>query len=117
MPETTTTITKPKLVEQITSELNAGCAQPDLEDGWSKRDVREVLDALQHVVTQNVRQGHSVSLPGFVKFRVQEKPAQPAKKNVPKPFGAPGETYNRPATPKRRVPKVTLFKAFKDAVT
>ena len=83
----------------------------------SKKDVSNVLDELAKLVSKNVgKKGPGVlALPGLVKIKVVQKPAQPAKKGVPNPF-RPGELMDVPAKPASRKVKVLPLKALKDMV-
>ncbi len=83
----------------------------------SKKQVASVLDALGQLVGKNIgKKGPGViSLPGLCKIKVVNKPAQPARKNVPNPF-KPGEFRDIPAKPASRKVRVLPLKALKDMV-
>jgi nucleoid DNA-binding protein len=83
----------------------------------SKKQITSVIDALSELIGKNVgKKGPGViALPGLVKIKVIQKPAQPAKKGVPNPF-RPGELMDVPAKPASRKVKVLPLKALKDMV-
>ena len=85
--------------------------------GLAKRDVGAVFDALVDEIGKALaKKGpQSFTLPGLCKIRVQHKPAQPAKKNVPNPF-KPGELMDVAAKPAKNVVKVRALKRLKDMV-
>jgi nucleoid DNA-binding protein len=85
--------------------------------GLSKKQVASVLESLAALVGKNLgKKGPGViSLPGLVKIKVVNRPAQPARKGVPNPF-KPGELRDIPAKPASRKVKVLALKALKDTV-
>lgn len=85
--------------------------------GLAKKDVVKVLDDLSALIGKNLgKKGPGViALPGLVKIKVVNKPAQPARKGVPNPF-KPGELMDVPAKPAKKVVKVQALKALKDSV-
>jgi nucleoid DNA-binding protein len=85
--------------------------------GLSKKEVTSVVDALAGLIGKNIgKKGPGViALPGLVKIKVVNKPAQPARKGVPNPF-KPGELMDVPAKPATRKVKVLPLKALKDMV-
>jgi nucleoid DNA-binding protein len=80
----------------------------------SKKQVSSVLDALAALVGKNVgKKGPGViSLPGLVKIKVVNKPAQPARKGVM----VLGQLRDLPAKPASRKVRVLPLKALKDMV-
>jgi nucleoid DNA-binding protein len=80
----------------------------------SKKQVSSVLDALTTLVGKNVgKKGPGViSLPGLVKIKVVNKPAQPARKGVM----VLGQLRDLPAKPASRKVRVLPLKALKDMV-
>src|SRR5262245_7067232 len=80
----------------------------------SKKQVSSVLDALATLVGKNVgKKGPGViSLPGLVKIKVVNKPAQPARKGVM----VLGQLRDLPAKPASRKVRVLPLKALKDMV-
>jgi nucleoid DNA-binding protein len=73
----------------------------------SRKDVGRVLDELATVIARHVGKQSvgAFTLPGLLKIKVVQRPARPAKKNVPNPF-KPGETMNVAAKPASRKVKV-----------
>ena len=84
--------------------------------GVTKKDVASVLAALADLVGKQIgKKGPGVvSIPGIVKIRVKNVPAQPARKGVKNPFT--GELGDRPAKPASRKVKVVALKSLKDMV-
>ncbi|MSR56405.1 MAG: DNA-binding protein [Planctomycetaceae bacterium] len=80
----------------------------------SKKQVISVLDALAALVSKNInKKGPGViSLPGLVKIKVVNKPAQPARKGVM----VLGTLRDLPAKPASRKVRVLPLKALKDMV-
>jgi nucleoid DNA-binding protein len=80
----------------------------------SKKQVVAVLDALTALVAKNVgKKGPGViSLPGLVKIKVVNKPAQPARKGVM----VLGQLRDLPAKPASKKVRVLPLKALKDMV-
>ena len=80
----------------------------------SKKQVISVLDALAGLVGKNVgKKGPGlISLPGLVKIKVVNKPAQPARKGVM----VLGQLRDLPAKPASRKVRVLPLKALKDMV-
>ena len=94
------------------SELIQRIAQ---ESGGLKRDdVRQVLDALVNVGHSELKDSGTFVLPGFVKFVAVEKPATEAHQGI-NPFTK--EPMMVEAKPARKVIRVRLLKAMKDAVS
>ena len=80
----------------------------------SKKQVVAVLDALTALVAKNVgKKGPGViALPGLVKIKVVNKPAQPARKGVM----VLGQLRDLPARPASKKVRVLPLKALKDMV-
>jgi DNA-binding protein HU-beta len=79
--------------------------------GVEKRTAAAVLDALEEVVTVNVRAGEAVTIrPGFIKVSRKDVKARAARKGT-NPFT--GEPTTRPAS---KTAKVTPLKKLKDAI-
>lgn len=80
----------------------------------SKKQVAGVLDALAALVSKNIgKKGPGViSLPGLVKIKVVNKPAQPARKGVM----VLGQLRDLPAKPASKKVRVLPLKALKDMV-
>src|ERR1700759_4621903 len=93
------------------SELIQRIAQ---ESGLKRDDVRQVLDALVNVGHLELKDSGTFVLPGFVKFVAVEKPATEAHQGI-NPFTK--EPMMVEAKPARKVIRVRLLKAMKDAVS
>ena len=83
----------------------------------SKRDVASVFDALETVIERHVKKGSvgSCTVPGLMKIKTIQKPAQKAKQNVPNPF-RPGEFMDVKAKPASTRVKILALKKLKDMV-
>lgn len=81
----------------------------------SKKQVVSVLDAVSDLVAKNIgKKGPGViALPGLVKIKVVNKPAQPARKGVM----VLGQLRDLPAKPASKKVRVLPLKALKDMVT
>lgn len=80
----------------------------------SKKQVVAVLDAVAGLVAKNIgKKGPGViALPGLVKIKVVNKPAQPARKGVM----VLGQLRDLPAKPASKKVRVLPLKALKDMV-
>ena len=87
-----------------------------LEELESDRDVKAVLDSLNHQISRSLgRRGPGMfTLPGLVKIEKKRKPRVPAKKGWMNPFTK--QLEDRPAKPACDVVKVRALKALKDMV-
>src|SRR5579885_1699873 len=83
--------------------VNAIAAQT----GQSSRDVDTTLKGFTDVVTAVVSKGEPVAISGFAKF---------VKRTTPARMGRNPQTGAPVKIPSRTKPRVTLLKAFKDAV-
>src|SRR3712207_5663788 len=85
--------------------------------GVPKKDVAAVFDAMVDEISKALsRKGSQAStIPGRCKIGVQHKPAEAAKKGVPKAF-KPGELMDVAAKPAKNVVKVRGLKKLKDVV-
>ena len=83
--------------------------------GLSKREVAAVFDALGTVIERHVKKGAVgvCTVPGLMKIKTVNKPAQPARQNVPNPF-RPGELMDVKAKPASTRVKVLPLKKLKD---
>jgi DNA-binding protein HU-beta len=79
----------------------------------TKKDVKNVLEALATVGYQEMKKTGEFMLPGFAKFVVVKKPATKARKGI-NPFTKEPTVFK--AKPARKVLKVRPVKAAKDAV-
>lgn len=91
---------KPMTKTQLVSALAEAC-------GSDKASAAQSLDALTQIVTEEVKQGGAVTLPGLGKFQCRARP----ERMVRNP--ATGEQFMKPAD---RVAKVTIAKALKDVI-
>jgi nucleoid DNA-binding protein len=83
----------------------------------SKRQVSAVFEALEGIIERHIKKGavgHCV-VPGLMKIKTVQKPAQKARKNVPNPF-APGTFMDVKAKPASTRVKVLALKKLKDMV-
>ena len=83
--------------------------------GLSKREVAAVFDALGTVIERHVKKGAVgvCTVPGLMKIKTVNKPAQLARQNVPNPF-RPGELMDVKAKPASTRVKVLPLKKLKD---
>ncbi len=73
----------------------------------SKAEAKETINAVFQAIVDAAKAGEEVSLPGFGKFKVQDKPAREGRNP------ATGQPMTIPAS--RKV-SFTIAKAFKDSV-
>ena len=79
-----------------------------------RRTAASVLDALQEVVTENVRRGEAVTIrPGFIKVSRKDVKARKARKGTNPFTGEPTVFKARPAS---KTAKITALKKLKDGV-
>ncbi|HLI98288.1 MAG TPA: HU family DNA-binding protein [Bradyrhizobium sp.] len=97
-----TQMSKSQLVEKIATATEL-----------SKRDVKNVMDALTDVGHKELKKSGVFLLPGFAKFVVVKKPATKARKGT-NPFT--GEEMMFKAKPARKIVRARPVKAAKDAV-
>ena len=82
--------------------------------GVEKRTAAAVLDALEQVVTNNVRKGEPVTIrPGFIKVSRKDVKARKERQGTNPFTGEPTVFKARPAS---KTAKVTALKKLKDAV-
>jgi nucleoid DNA-binding protein len=82
--------------------------------GVEKRTAAAVLDALEEVVTSNVRKGDAVTIrPGFIKVSRKDVKARKAREGTNPFTGEPTVFKARPAS---KTAKVTALKKLKDGV-
>ncbi|HMG26095.1 MAG TPA: HU family DNA-binding protein [Acidimicrobiia bacterium] len=82
--------------------------------GVEKRTAAAVLNALEEVVTSNVRKGEPVTIrPGFIKVSRKDVKARKAREGTNPFTGEPTVFKARPAS---KTAKVTALKKLKDAV-
>lgn len=95
-------MSKTELVEAIASQ-----------SGLEKRQVSAVLDALNNVVYQQLKDQNEVTLPGLLKLSTVTKPAVPEREGI-NPFTKEKTMFK--AKPERKVIKARPVKALKDSV-
>lgn len=103
---------KPVTQAMTKSQMFAEIAeQTDL----SKRQVSSVFDALEGIIERHIKKGAvgQCVVPGLMKIKTVQKPAQKARKNVPNPF-APGTFMDVKAKPASTRVKVLALKKLKD---
>ena len=82
--------------------------------GVEKKTAAAVLDALQEVVTKQVRRGEPITIrPGFIKVGRKDVKARKAREGTNPFTGEPTVFKARPAS---KTAKVTALKKLKDAV-
>ncbi len=81
----------------------------------SRKQVSAVLDQLAVMITKSLQRGGTgvFALPGLLRFKVVDKPAQPERQGV-NPFTGEPTTFK--AKPARRVVKAAPLKALKGMV-
>lgn len=101
---------KPRSKSQLFSEIADST-------GLTRKDVSNVFIEMEKLLKKDLSsRGPGIfTVPGLMKVKRIQKPARPARRNVPNPF-RPGETMNVAAKPARRVVKVTALKKLKEMV-
>lgn len=94
--DTMANVNKDALVDSI-------AAKTDL----AKKAVESVIEALQEMITNEIRQGNKVTLTGFGTFKVSQRAARE---------GINPQTKEKIQIPAMTVPKFTAGKALKEAV-
>jgi nucleoid DNA-binding protein len=93
------------------TELERAVAE---QAGVDKRTAAAVLDALEEVVTKQVRAGEAVTIrPGFIKVSRKDVQARKAREGI-NPFTGEPTTFK--ARPASKTAKVTALKKLKDGV-
>jgi DNA-binding protein HU-beta len=82
-------------------------------EGWTRKDVRKVLDALTDIGHKELKKRGEFVLPGFAKFKVVKKPARPAREGI-NPFTKEPTVFA--AKPASKAVKARPVKALKDAI-
>ena len=105
-PKTTSTkkLTKGALIQAILDGMG---------EGWTRKDVKAVLDALTEIGHKELKKRGEFVLPGFAKFVVVKKPAKPAREGI-NPFTKEPTTFA--AKPASKAVKARPAKAIKDAI-
>ena len=97
-------ISKSELIQKITD------AHPN---GFSRKDVKCVLESLVTVGHKELKKTGTFFVPGFAKFVVIKKPATKARKGI-NPFTKEPTIFK--AKPARKIVRARPVKAVKDAV-
>lgn len=81
----------------------------------SKKEVSAVLDELGTLIERHIKKRAvgEFTLPGLLKVKSVDRPARPARKNVPNPF-RPGELMDIPRKPATTRVKVLPLKKLKE---
>jgi nucleoid DNA-binding protein len=96
-------LTKTQLIQAIT----------DATTEVSRKQVKDVLEALADIGHKQLKKSAAFTLPGFAKFRVIKKPATKERRGK-NPFTGADTVFK--AKPARKVVKARPVKAIKDAV-
>ncbi len=107
-PTTTAKKTKPLSKSDVLTAVSEAVG-----DGVSKKQVKEVVEALTSVAHRELKKTGTFVLHGFAKFTVVKKPARPARKGI-NPFTKQEQTFA--AKPASKAVKARAVKAIKDAV-
>ncbi len=83
------------------------------KSGLNKKQVSSVLDAMNTVVTDQLKREVPVTIPGLLKLNVNVKAATPERPGI-NPFTKEPTVFK--AKPARKVVKARPMKALKDAV-
>ena len=102
--KTTKKMTKGALIQTILEKM---------DEGWARKDVVKVLDALSEIGHGELKKKGLFILPGFAKFVVVKKPARPAREGI-NPFTKEPTTFA--AKPASKAVKARPAKALKDAI-
>ena len=105
-PKSTPTkkLTKATLISAVLARMG---------EGWSRKDVKKVLDALTDIGHKELKKRGEFVLPGFAKFIVVKKPARPAREGI-NPFTKEPTTFA--AKPASKAVKARPVKAIKTAI-
>ena len=97
-------LTKSALIQAILDKMG---------EGWARKDVKNVLDALTDIGHKELKKRGEFVLPGFAKFVVVKKPARPAREGI-NPFTKEPTTFA--AKPASKAVKARPVKAIKTAI-
>jgi DNA-binding protein HU-beta len=101
-PAAKKTLTKAALLQTIANATEV-----------SKKDVKSILDGLTEIGHKELKKNGVFVLPGFAKFVVVKRPAQPARDGI-NPFTKQPQRFA--AKPASKKVKARAVKAIKDAV-
>ena len=107
-PAATTKKTKPLSKSEILTAV-----AETVGDEVSKKQVKDIVEALVDVGHKELKKSGTFVLPGFAKFVVVKKPAKPARKGI-NPFTKQEQTFA--AKPASKSVRARAVKAIKDAV-
>ena len=97
-------LTKSALIQTILDKMG---------EGWTRKDVKKVLDALTEIGHKELKRRGEFVLPAFAKFVVVKKPARPAREGI-NPFTKEPTTFA--AKPASKAVKARPVKAIKTAI-
>ena len=106
---------RPKLTptKKLTKAALISAVLARMGEGWSRKDVKKVLDALTDIGHKELKKRGEFVLPGFAKFIVVKKPARPAREGI-NPFTKEPTTFA--AKPASKAVKARPVKAIKTAI-
>jgi nucleoid DNA-binding protein len=102
-----------KAVKKLTKGALIAAILEDMGEGWTRKCVVDVLDALTEIGHAELKKKGVFILPGFAKFVVIKKPARPSREGI-NPFTKEPTTFA--AKPASKVVKARPAKAIKDAI-
>jgi nucleoid DNA-binding protein len=104
---------KTKATKKLTKGALILAILDSVGEGWARKDVVKVLDALTELGHNELKKRGEFVLPGFAKFVVVKKPARPAREGI-NPFTKEPTTFA--AKPASKAVKARPAKAIKDAI-
>jgi DNA-binding protein HU-beta len=104
---------KTKSTKKLTKGALILAILESMGEGWARKDVKKVLDALTDLGHKELKKRGEFVLPGFAKFVVVKKPARPAREGI-NPFTKEPTTFA--AKPASKAVKARPVKAIKDAI-
>ena len=104
---------KTKSVKKMTKGALIQAILESTGEGWARKDVVKVLDALTAIGHNELKKKGEFVFPGFAKFLLVKKPARPAREGI-NPFTKEPTTFA--AKPASKVEKARPVKAVKDAI-
>jgi nucleoid DNA-binding protein len=104
---------KTKSVKKLTKGAIIQELVETMGEGWARKDVKMVLEALTEIGQKELKKKGEFVLPGFAKFVVVKKPARPAREGI-NPFTKEPTTFA--AKPASKAVKARPVKALKDAI-
>lgn len=104
---------KTKSAKKLTKSALILSILESMGEGWTRKDVVKVLDALTEIGYNELKKKGLFILPGFAKFVVVKKPAKPAREGI-NPFTKEPTIFA--AKPASKAIKARPAKAIKDAI-